>query len=57
MAQNRGVFELPEQENQEMWELELESRASVDDADRIQTVPEANNKFLLMSLNSVGCRY
>lgn len=51
------MFELPEQENQEMWELELEWRASVDDADRIQTVPEANNKFLLMSLNSVGCRY
>lgn len=41
MAQNRGVCELPHQENHELWELEL----------------EANGKFLLMSLNSVGCGY
>lgn len=41
MAQNRGVCELPHQENQELWELEL----------------EANGKLLLMSLNSVGCGY
>lgn len=57
MAQNRGVCELPHQENQELWELELEWRASGDDRDKIQTVLEANGKFLLMSLNSVGCGY
>lgn len=45
MAQNRGVCELPHQENQELWELELEWRASGDDRDRIQTVLEANGKF------------
>lgn len=57
MAQNRGVCELPDQEYQELWEVELEWRASRDDRDRIQTVLEANRKFLLMSLISVGCGY